>query len=144
MKKLLLIPLAMMLVGCPPPRYVEIYNNSGTELFIYSRTITTEIKPQESKRVRWEDFIHHHWYERPDYRGFVWMKVYWKLREYQVTGETGYTLRPREDFTAYIQVEKNGDILFLEGKGPRPAAANAPQPEGFPLHAAVPDWLEKK
>jgi hypothetical protein len=144
MKKLLLIPLAMMLVACPRPRYVDVYNNSGQSIFVYGPYVTTEIRPERSKSIRYQHFVHHQWSENPENRIFVWMKVGYKLREYQIALNTWWALGPHQDFTDHIQVEANGDVLYLEGAGPRPALPNTPQPDGFPLHGSVPDWLEKK
>ena len=109
MKKLLLIPVLLALTGCPPPRYVEVYNNSGAALFIYGRSGMMEIDVGRSKDIPFPQFIHH-----------------------------------RADFTQHVQVEPNGDILFLgEGVGP-PAPVDLPQPPGFPLQGKIPEWTEKK
>jgi hypothetical protein len=143
-KLLLLVPLAMLLVGCPPPRYVEIYNNTGAALFVYGRNGVTEVDVGRSKNIPFPQFIHHSWSEGRESRHFIWLKVEWKLREYQLEQSEWFELGSRVDLNQHVQVEASGDILFL-GDGVRPPApVDLPQPPGFPLRGKIPDWSEKK
>jgi hypothetical protein len=144
LKKLLPIPLMVLLAGCPPPRYIEIYNNSGGTLNVYGRSVTTEIRAQKSKRISVQDFIHHEWYEGMDSRMFVWMKIGPTLREYQITRKVWGAVPQRADRTDFVQIEANGDVVYLEGESRRPSPPDGPQPEGFPLHGTTPDWAGTK
>jgi hypothetical protein len=143
-KLLLLVPLAMLLLGCPPPRYVEVYNNTGAALFVYGRNGMTEVDAGRSKDIPFPQFIHHSWSEGSSSRYFIWLKAVWKVREYQVDETDWWKMRSRADLTQRVQVEPNGDILLLsEGVGP-PAPVDLPQPPGFPLRGKIPEWAEKK
>jgi hypothetical protein len=143
-KLLLLVPLMMLLGGCPPPRYVQVYNNTGAALFVYGQNGTTEVDVGKSKNIPFPQFIHHSWSEGSESRFFIWLKVGWKVREYQVEQSGWFKLGSRMELNQHVQVEATGDILFLEDGVSSPAPVDLPQPAGFPLQGKIPDWVEKK
>jgi hypothetical protein len=131
---LLLIPLLLALMGCPPPRHVEVFNNTPDDVWIMTGVRNTFIKAGGTKTLTENDFIHHSSSEDRRYPAFIWIQSRGqRTRQYSITREDLPRIRPRQDVMSRVQIQPEGSLIFLDRDSRYSAYGSAEEPPGISI-----------
>ncbi len=131
-----LATFVLFAVGCPPPAYLEVFNNGPEPIVVVGGKGEHEIAPASSTKLRFEEAVHE-WREAPDQPRFPVLLIRagdqtWEYERFQVFTEP-WVLRYGSIATWSIQIEGDGKLLVIQTDAARPLPSGAPQPEGFPV-----------
>lgn len=116
MKKLsLLVPLFLVLAGCPKPLYVEVYNNTAGEIWIVIPDAkSTFLKSGEKKKLPQNRVLYHPDSDRQRFPAVIWISDEVRQWEYNLTPELLKKVWPRPDAMTRIQIQSGEEIVVLD------------------------------
>ena len=128
--------LALLAVGCPPPHFVDIFNNTGSPLEIGASHDFASVAPGESARVMaWALF--HRWATSSTGTPVrvVRVKVGERCVAYRIRSVEDAWVRKKGSLTAglYLQVDPDLSLRVAPGASARPIPSSRAQPKGWPL-----------
>jgi hypothetical protein len=129
--------LLLALLGCPPPAYVDIFNNTGEVLTIQTPDGPRALSPGESVKLEWHDLFVR-WADL-DADG-----TRWPILELELRGRHAeYRFSPIKDakwvhtygsiVTVFAQVEPDLTVRIAKPTDTRPVPTDTVQPFGWPL-----------
>lgn len=134
MKKLLIVPLILLLAACPAPRYVEVFNNTSDDIWIYTEARGTFIKAGAMKRLTENKLLHHSSSEDRLFPAFIWIQSRGqRTRQFSITPDVLPKIRPQQDVMSRVQIQPEGDIIFLDRDAPYSPYGSATAPAGISI-----------
>jgi hypothetical protein len=129
-------------VGCPPPHYVDIFNNTGATVEIGPKF---ELAPHESRQFRtWALFER---WEDTDSTGrsapVLRLKIEDRCVDYLFETEEENWVHENGGLTAgiLVQIDRDLPVRLAREDGQRPIPRESAQPEGWPLRPrAIAPW----
>jgi hypothetical protein len=137
MNRAWIVLVSLIAIGCPPPWYIDVYNNTGEQLQIHAAKQEYSLAPGESMNLeshelffRWADL---------DGDGTRWpilqLEVGGRLAEYR------YSLPIPDEFVrrngsvtyAFVQVERDLTVVIAKPDDQRPVPPGYTQPMRWPL-----------
>lgn len=126
MKRLLLIPVFLLLGACPQPNYVEVFNNTTGDIWILSATAkSTYIKSGKTQKITESQFLYHSMSEDRRFPAVIWISDKIRRWEYDLTSELLLKVRPRPDAMTRVQVQSGEEIVILD-RGSKYSAYHVP------------------
>jgi hypothetical protein len=133
---------ALLLTGCPPPRRLTIYNNTGQELIVntvgkkveWSRASTIEIS--DKGPLRWNDI---QWVADPSGGTFPTLEIEFaqaRALQYRLAGTTvpdDYLDKSTGEVRMRFQLQPDLKLYAVRPNVSFPVEVGAPQPPGFPI-----------
>lgn len=132
-----LLIIAPLTVACPPPAYLDLFNNGRLPLTVIGARAAFRIEPNASATLEFRDAVHE---LRSTTEGtripILVIRSSERDWEYDtfVVYEGPFVHRYGSIPTWYLQVEADGTLLLVQDGEKRPISATAPQPHGFPVH----------
>ena len=130
-----LIVTGLMLVSCPPPAYLEIYNNTSEPLTVLGSSKPREIAAQSSSKARFRDLV----YWRPAGPD-LHEPVLAIQRGSQIHEYTQFQTQAEAFLDLYgsirtwkLQFEPDGRLLVVRPEDSSPVPPDYEQPEPFPI-----------
>jgi hypothetical protein len=137
--RLVLIAALLAVLGCPPPAYFEIYNNTSEPLTILTRSGDLSVSPYSSIKERLRELV----YWRPAGEGLnepvLAIQQGSFIREY-----TAVQSRAEEFLDLYgsihtwkLQIEPSGILLVVRPNDSFPVPEDYAQPDSFPVSPII-------
>jgi hypothetical protein len=134
MKKLLVVPLILMLAACPAPRYVEVFNNTRDDLWIYTEAKGTFIKAGALKKLTENQFLQHESSGERMFPAVIWIQSKGqRTRQFSITRDQLPQIRPQQDVLSRVQIQPDGRIIFLDHGSPYSAYGSTAAPPGVSI-----------
>ena len=137
MNRAWIVLMVLFAFGCPPPSYVDIYNNTGNTLQINAPDRTYTLAQGQSLKLEWRDLFKR-WQDLHS-NGSLWpilqLEVLGRIVEYQYSPiqASQFVHRYGNVVTTFVQVEPGFELLVAEPNVERPVAPGHVQPTGWPL-----------
>ena len=137
-----LLCAALLLTGCPPPRSLTIYNNTGQELIVntvgkkvaWNPASTIEIS--DKGPLRWNDI---QWVSDTSGGTFPTLEIQFaqaRALRYRLAGATvpeAYLDRSTGEVRMRFQLQPDLKLYAVRANAPFPVDVGASQPPGFPI-----------